>query len=384
MNAQQLKEQVNELFISKEYDAIKSLLLSYKTVTEHDNDLAVTCYLCIIYEQEKSAGQATLFSKVSDMTELLERYTALKFHLRRLDFHITDDLTDFRQFLILNRISSYELLKVMDFSTVHKKEVLHMIQNNLPQSAESADDINESGNRHFADTSFQGICSQEIYSREICFIICTNQPAYAEECIFYIRHLFVPEGIHVDILTIEDAVSLTAAYNEAMNFSQAKYKVYLHHDTFIINPNFINDCLNIFKSSPQIGMIGNVGVKTMPASGMMWDTDRYGMVYEQHIYETQLLANAIDPDLPYLETEAIDGFIMITQYDIPWREDLFTKWDFYDCSQSMEFIKRGYKVIVPNMKQPWCVHDCGFVNLQNYDTEKSKFIAEYLNGRRGE
>lgn len=384
MNAQQLKEQVNELFISKEYDAIKSLLLSYKTVTEHDNDLAVTCYLCIIYEQEKSAGQATLFSKVSDMTELLERYTALKFHLRRLDFHIADDLTDFRQFLIQNRISSYELLKVMDFSTIHKNEVLQMIQNNLPQSAESTDDINESDNRYFAEASSQGIYPQEIYSHEICFIICTNQPAYAEECIYYIRHLSIPEGIHVDILTIEDAVSLTAAYNEAMNFSKAKYKVYLHHDTFIINPDFINDCLNIFKSSPQIGMIGNVGVKTMPASGMMWDTDRYGMVYEQHIYETQLLANAIDPNLPYLETEAIDGFIMITQYDIPWREDLFTKWDFYDCSQSMEFIKRGYKVIVPNMKQPWCVHDCGFVNLQNYDTEKNKFIAEYLADRREE
>ena len=44
----------------------------------------------------------------------------------------------------------------------------------------------------------------------------------------------------------------------------------------------------------------------------------------------------------------------------------------------MEFWRRGYQVVVPNMKRPWCVHDCGFINLQNYDGEKEKFIAEYL------
>lgn len=99
------------------------------------------------------------------------------------------------------------------------------------------------------------------------------------------------------------------------------------------------------------------------------------------IYETVLLANAFPLDLPYLEVEAIDGFLMVTQYDIPWRADLFDKWDFYDCSQSMEFGRRGYKVVIPNMKRPWCVHDCGFINLKNYDVEKEKFIAEYMNGR---
>ncbi|MDE6201945.1 MAG: glycosyltransferase family protein [Lachnospiraceae bacterium] len=216
----------------------------------------------------------------------------------------------------------------------------------------------------------------------MCFIICTNNPVYAQECIHYINHLNVPEGIQTDILTVEEAKSLTAGYNEAMKYSQAKYKVYLHHDTFIVNPDFIKDCVDIFKNNPQIGMIGNVGVGRMPATGVMWDVDRYGMLYEQHVYETELLSNPISPKLPYMEAEAIDGFIMITQYDVPWREDLFTKWDFYDCSQSMEFIRRGYKVIIPNMKEPWCVHDCGFVDLKNYDGEKAKFVAEYVSGGR--
>lgn len=382
MNADKLKKQVNELFRSHEYDDIKSLLLSYKDLTEHDNSLAMVCYLCTIHEREKEAGQPTIFSKVSNMEELLQRYTALKFYLRRIDFNVLDDVEMFYRLLSDNKVSSFELLRAIDFSVVNKDKVLLAIKNGLRSGG--TDTVgNETDMRCVEDNE---VCTEhgtkgawDGDSQEICFIICTNNHAYAQECIYYIQHLRVPVGITIDVLTVEKAESLASAYNEAMQCTKAKYKVYLHHDTFIINPHFISECLRIFRAEPQIGMIGNVGVEKMPSTGIMWDADRYGMLYEQHIYETKLLANAIDPDLEYLEVDAIDGFIMVTQYDIPWREDLFDKWDFYDCSQSMEFKRRGYKVVVPNMKQPWCVHDCGFINLKNYDGEKEKFIAEYLN-----
>ena len=78
-----------------------------------------------------------------------------------------------------------------------------------------------------------------------------------------------------------------------------------------------------------------------------------------------------------IEVEAIDGLLMATQYDIPWREDLFDKWDFYDVSQSLEFIRHGYKVVVPYMEKPWCIHDDGFVNLVNYYGEREKLLREY-------
>lgn len=69
--------------------------------------------------------------------------------------------------------------------------------------------------------------------------------------------------------------------------------------------------------------------------------------------------------------------MMITQYDIKWREDLFKNWDFYDISQSQEFIKAGYKVVVPNQKNPWCIHDDGFFNLKNYYENRKIFQREY-------
>lgn len=37
------------------------------------------------------------------------------------------------------------------------------------------------------------------------------------------------------------------------------------------------------------------------------------------------------------EVHAIDGMIMITQYDVEWRKDIFDGFDFYDISQSLEF-----------------------------------------------
>ncbi len=364
MDIPELKKQIDRLLADAGYDQIKPLLLSHKAMTERDNDLATVCYLCTIYEQEREAGQDVIFSKISCMRELLERYTKLKFYLRRIDFDIMDSSrNDFDQFLVQNRISSYELLRVIDFSIIHKDKVLRAVKGEQTEKAA-------------VSASQEQIEGKE--QQEMCFIICTNDSLYAQECIYYIEHLIVPENIKIDVVTVEDAVSITSAYNEAMCYSKAKYKVYLHHDTFIINPYFIHDCLRVFENNPQIGMLGNIGAPTMSDSGVMWDRDRFGMLYEQHIYETELLANAIGSELAYLEVAAIDGFLMVTQHDLPWRQDLFTKWDFYDCSQSMEFIRKGYKVVIPNMKEPWCVHDCGFINLKDYEEERRKFVQEYL------
>ena len=69
----------------------------------------------------------------------------------------------------------------------------------------------------------------------------------------------------------------------------------------------------------------------------------------------------------HIQVEAVDGLLMVTQYDLKWREDIFTGWDFYDASQSQEFLQNGYKVVVPYMETAWCVHDDGILNLKYYN-----------------
>lgn len=205
--------------------------------------------------------------------------------------------------------------------------------------------------------------------------MCINNEQYRDECLYYISHLQVPDGYEIEILTITDAQSMTAGYNQAMTSSDAKYKIYLHQDVFLVDTDLLSKLLKLFEN-PKHGMVGMVGTPHLAEHGVMWFSDRIGKIYTSNIY---LMGESVLGEIEgeFQEAEAVDGLFMATQYDLPWREDLFRGWDFYDISQSMEFRRQGYQVIVPNMEHPWCLHDDGFMNLLNYYGERQKFIQEY-------
>jgi hypothetical protein len=197
---------------------------------------------------------------------------------------------------------------------------------------------------------------------------------YEEECLRYINRLRVPEGYEIEQLSVWEAASMTSGYNEAMKASDAKYKVYLHQDVFLINKDFISDLLAIFEDE-TIGMVGMVGSPKMPSDCVMWAGDRIGYTYSENGVSN--MGNAVKP---YSEVEAVDGLLMATQTDIPWREDLFKGWDFYDVSQSSEFRRKGYKVVVPYTEEPWCLHDDAGLKLENYFKWKDVYQKEYMIG----
>lgn len=212
----------------------------------------------------------------------------------------------------------------------------------------------------------------------ICFIICYNDDLFLSECVLYINALNVPEGYDVDILTISGAESMTAGYQYAMQQSNAKYKIYLHQDVFIIHPDFLGDLLKIFQSDSAIGMIGMVGAVKMPKDAVMWNCQaRCGALYYNEI--TKECENRFTHPISdaYREVEAVDGLLIATSQDIPWREDLFTGWDFYDVSQSAEFRLAGYKIVVPRQEQPWVIHDDDILDLKDYDYWRQKYLEEY-------
>ena len=112
----------------------------------------------------------------------------------------------------------------------------------------------------------------------------------------------------------------------------------------------------------------------MPEHAVMWYGERVGRIYTSNVVKAGM---SVMGGTGICEVEAVDGLLMATQYDVPWREDLFTGWDFYDVSQSFEFRRKGYRVVVPAMEEPWCIHDDGFLNLSNYYNERKKFLSEY-------
>ena len=196
-------------------------------------------------------------------------------------------------------------------------------------------------------------------NKQFCFIICCNNPIFLEECLLYIRQLYIPDGYSIDLITISEAESM---------------------DVFILNRSFLHDTLQIFLKNPAVGMLGMVGTKKLPESAIMWESkNRIGALRSctlntvDDFFDIPMKADVWHPET----VEAVDGLLMMTQYDVNWRQDLFHGWDFYDVSQSFEFRRAGYQVAVPYQQAPWVLHDCGFLNLAGYQTARDIFVKEY-------
>lgn len=211
---------------------------------------------------------------------------------------------------------------------------------------------------------------------KIAFILCVNNDLYFEECSYYINRLIVPEGYEVEIIGIREAASMCSAYNFGMQSTDAKYKVYMHQDVFIKNINFIEQMLDIFQLDSQIGMIGVAGGIGMPKTGVAYLAWNAGMIDCREPDMAYYLVCAPDVEKDIF-VDAVDGLLMATQYDVPWREDLFHNFDFYDVSQSFEMRRRGYKILVPYQPVPWVIHDSGFAKLTYYDANRKICLKEY-------
>lgn len=215
--------------------------------------------------------------------------------------------------------------------------------------------------------------------KKVCFVICYNNEQYLSECLLYINNLNIPDGYSIENINIKGAASMTEGYQKAMLSTDAKFIVYLHQDVFILEKDFLKNTIDIFNNDDSVGMIGMVGTEKLPETAIMWQTkERVGLL-RSSIIET--VDDYFDKKMqkPYTEVEAVDGLLIMTnRHDVNWRTDLFDGWDFYDISQSTEYRKKGYKVAVPYQEKPWVLHDCGFLNMTDYEKYRQIYINEYL------
>ena len=216
---------------------------------------------------------------------------------------------------------------------------------------------------------------------KICFITCVNSDDWYDEALLYMKSLTLPTGFSAQYEAVRGAKSMTAGYNEGMRRSDAKYKVYLHQDTLIVNKNLVSDLLNIF-IEPSIGAVGVIGCRSLPKSGVWWDGLRtYGRVLHACEPESVVDSHCMEPadGSAYIDVEAVDGLFIATQYDLPWREDLFDGWHLYDTSQCREFARRGFRVVVPNQEKDfWCIHCPKEKPLaEEYKAYQKIFVREY-------
>lgn len=218
----------------------------------------------------------------------------------------------------------------------------------------------------------------KIYNdKKFCFIICVNNDRYLEECLLYLSLLEVPKGYETEVLAISEAASMAAGYNEGCKASDARYKIYLHQDTFIIEKKFLHKLLKVFGQDDRIGMVGMIGAPALSQDGVMWHEHRCGDFYRLE----EMLKSGVDGieklKKGFREVEAADGLLLATRVDIPWREDILKDWDFYDVSQCLEFRRAGYKVAVPAQNPSWTIHVCGAPSFRNYEENRRIILRNY-------
>jgi hypothetical protein len=167
-----------------------------------------------------------------------------------------------------------------------------------------------------------------------------------------------------------------------MNESDAKYKVYMHQDVLILNNRFLFDILDIFLDD-EVGMIGVIGSKKLPGSCKWWDSDeKLGGIIDV-VFGNERSYGYGNIKGQCEEAAAVDGLLLVTQYDLKWRDDLFTGWHCYDSSQCFEFRRNNYKVVVPKQRGaseeilPWCLHHSAAPSLEIYDLYCPVFRKEY-------
>ena len=210
-------------------------------------------------------------------------------------------------------------------------------------------------------------------NKKIAIITCVNDEALYNESLLYIEHLTVPEDMKIELIEVQQAKSMASGYREAMESSDAKYKIYMHQDCFPCNKNLLHDIVALFKKDKAIGAMGVAGSGDLSVKKPVWweSQYKYGKIYTIEADEFVKFNEFCQINGDYVNAAALDGLFIATQYDLPWRSDLFDGWHFYDVSQTREFINAGYDVIIPRQEKPWVIH---FTGRKIVDDSYNKYL----------
>ncbi len=163
---------------------------------------------------------------------------------------------------------------------------------------------------------------------------------------------------------------MAEGYQRAMEMSTAQYKIYLHQDVYLMHRDVLSDLLSLFRTYPRLGMVGVEGATRLPKA-VLYSVNNALHCYGRHwTYRRpgglpSILGSANRPRLhfnrfrsfvgDYLPAVVVDGFLMATQYDMPWTSPL-GGFELYDEVRAVEFITAGFEVGIARQQMTWVLH----------------------------
>ena len=200
-----------------------------------------------------------------------------------------------------------------------------------------------------------------------------NEEHYAN-CIEGLRQLQYPAGYEVRVYTLTEQDTFTKQCNSVLAETDAKYKIYLSDEMRITAPTFVQDMLNIFADT-SIGMIGFFGSTEMPLSANIMDAPhKYGSVL--------IPAGGVLEEMRFGEgtadviadVRAILPSLFVTQYDVPWDAN-YTGQYYAVQAQCREFVRHGYRVVVPIVETPFCGYQSEKISFETGGADRDRFFS---------
>lgn len=211
--------------------------------------------------------------------------------------------------------------------------------------------------------------------KKICFISCVSDDYVYGRCVERLKELHIPAGMEAEYIAVRHAKGMCAGYQQAMEQSDAKYKVYLHQDVLVLDELFLVRLVKLFSCNQLCGIAGVVGSSTLPVNAVWWEGRMAGAIVDDcHGKIMEYRYGRAEIARPVM---ALDGLLLATQYDVPWRYDIFDGWHFYDIASCMEFRRAGYQPVVLGQPQTACAHLCGRPSINGYTHYREIFIREY-------
>ena len=208
---------------------------------------------------------------------------------------------------------------------------------------------------------------------KIAFIICQTTEEPVEDLNQTLLRLNLPDGFKSETHFVGNENRCTA-FNRAMKNDDAKYKIYLDDKTTIFNQNILIELIDIFQSDAKIGAIGCSGAIQLSTNGSShMSAMRCGTMFVGNDKTKLMWGSKIDGR--YREVEVLDGFLIATQYDVEWREDLFKQNSFGAAAQCLELRRRGYKCVAAAQSEPWVWYRSN--SMPFHESCRKAFLAEY-------
>lgn len=226
----------------------------------------------------------------------------------------------------------------------------------------------------------EGIANPEMIS----IILCANQQSYVDELMRYIKQLLLPEHFSIELIVVNQASSMAQGYNAGMHAAHGKYKLYIHQDTFLIDPDILIHIIAAFHNDRSTGVIGIAGTTELTDDGIWWNSEAIchrSCIIQDDFLDIMCKIQNNSHKLGTIENvAALDGIFLATSFDIEWRSDLFDGWHFYDISQCREFINAGANVTYYNSNFPVAIHELSLNQYidPNYEKYRKIFCKNYL------